>query len=230
MKKTQATRESHEQKRQRAREVMDRLLLDHPEPKIALHFETPYQLLIATILSAQCTDERVNKTTPALFALAPDAASMSKLGLAKIKQAIKSINFFNNKAENILKCSLLLVSRHGGEVPRTLDDLVALPGVGRKTANVVMNDAFGEPGIVVDTHVTRLANRLGFVSRETDAVKIEFALQKLIEVDRWSKTAHLLILHGRQTCKALKPDCERCALVDLCPSAFKKADAWKPPS
>lgn len=219
-------RESLETKRARTREILAALGLDHPNPRTALDWQTPYQLLVAVMLSAQCTDERVNKVTPELFALAPTPQAMKKLGLAKIRNAIRSINFFNNKAENILKTSKILLREHGGEVPRELDALVALPGVGRKTANVVRNDAFGEAGIVVDTHVIRVSNRLGLV-KGTDAVKIEAELEKLVERDLWRFTAHFFILHGRATCKALKPDCERCSISELCPSKGKAAGAWK---
>jgi endonuclease-3 len=211
----------------RVREVLAALRLDHPKPETALHYETPYQLLIAVMLSAQCTDERVNKVTPALFAAAPTPQAMVDLGLAKIRAAIRSINFFNNKSENVLKASKILLREHGGEVPGDLDKLVALPGVGRKTANVVLNDAFGGGGIVVDTHVTRVANRLGLV-RATDAVKIEKELEGIIPRDQWRFVAHLFILHGRATCKALKPDCGRCSIAELCPSKGLPADAWKP--
>ena len=219
-------RETNEGKRKRLLEIIARLKLDHPEPKTALNFETPFQLLIATILSAQCTDVRVNLVTPALFAAAPDAEALAQLGLAKIKALIRSINFFNNKAANLQKCAQLLVREHGGHVPRDLESLVALPGVGRKTANVVRNDAFGEAGIVVDTHVMRVANRLGYV-KGTDAIKIEAELEKWVPQPDWRFIAHLFILHGRATCKALKPDCERCCIADLCPSAGRPAHAWK---
>ncbi len=212
--------------RARAREAIERLLAEFPNARTALDYATPYQLLIATILSAQCTDERVNKTTPALFAAAPDAPSMLGLGLERVRELIRSINFFNNKARNILGASERLMELHGGEVPDELASLVALPGVGRKTANVVLNEAFGKGGIVVDTHVRRVANRLGLV-RRADPVHVEADLEGVIPREHWTRIAHLFILHGRKTCKALRPLCGECPLEDLCPSSGKKANAWK---
>jgi len=205
---------------------MAALRLDHPNPRTALNWRTPFELLVAVMLSAQCTDERVNKVTPELFAAAATPEAIVKLGLARVRHLIRSINFFNTKSANILKTCKILIQAHDSQVPRELDALVALPGVGRKTANVVRNDAFGEAGIVVDTHVIRVTNRLKLV-RGTDAAKIEAELEKLVPVEEWRFAAHLFILHGRATCKALKPDCERCGVAEICPSRGLKASAWK---
>jgi len=189
----------------------------YPDAHCALHFETPLQLLVATILSAQCTDERVNKVTPALFARWPDAAAFATADLEELERAIHSTGFFRSKAKSIREACADLVARHGGEVPRTLDELTPLRGVGRKTANVVLGNAYGiESGIVVDTHVTRLSNRLG-LTNESDAVKIEFALQPLVPRESWTRFSHWLILHGRAVCNARKPLCSRCPLSPHCP-------------
>jgi endonuclease-3 len=219
-------RESIESKQKRGKAILARLDQEFPNPETALIHRNAFELLIATILSAQCTDERVNKVTPALFASAPTPQAMVKLGVKEIESHIKSVNFFRNKAKNLYACSEKLLAKHKGEVPRTREELVELPGVGRKTANVVLGSAFDTPGMVVDTHVQRLSNRLGLV-REMDPVKIELQLEKIFPTDRWVDVAHLLILHGRKTCKAVRPLCERCILVDLCPSAFKAPDSWR---
>ena len=193
--------------------ILDRA---HPEAQTALHFQNPLQLLIATILSAQCTDERVNQVTPALFARYPDAAALAGARREDLEAMIRSTGFFRNKTRAIQACCADIVSKHGGEVPRTLEELTALHGVGRKTANVVLGNAFGIPGIVVDTHVSRLSRRLG-LTREVDPVKIEFALMPLIPRDRWTVFSHWLILHGRQVCVARKPRCSICPLAPHCP-------------
>jgi endonuclease-3 len=212
----------------RAKKIIEKLRDEFPEAKCALHHETPFQLLVATILSAQCTDVRVNLVTPALFAAAPTPEAMAELGLAKIREHVRTINFFNNKAQNIWEAAKIIVHRHGGEVPRSLEELVALPGVGRKTANVVLGNAFGQAAMVVDTHVRRLANRLD-LCRSQDVVEIEHALAALFPQADWVDVAHLLILHGRKTCKAQRPSCENCDIRTLCPSRGKDADAWKSP-
>jgi endonuclease-3 len=188
----------------------------YPEATTALDFGTPLQLLIATILSAQCTDERVNRVTPGLFARYPDAAAFAAADRAELEAMIRSTGFFRNKTRSILSCCADLVARHGGEVPRTLEELTALHGVGRKTANVVLGNAFGIPGLVVDTHVTRLSRRLGLTDR-SDAVKIEFALMEVVPRDRWTRFSHWLILHGRAVCVARKPRCSICPLAVNCP-------------
>jgi endonuclease-3 len=194
-------------------ELLDRA---YPEARCELDFGTPLQLLIATILSAQCTDQRVNMVTPVLFARFPDAPALAGAPIADLEEIVRSTGFYRNKAKSIHECCTDIVVKHGGEVPRTLDELTALHGVGRKTANVVLGNAFGIPGVVVDTHVTRLSNRLG-LTRETDAVKIEFALMPIVPRERWTVFSHWLILHGRRVCNARKPFCSTCPLGPHCP-------------
>lgn len=197
--------------------LLEQLRELYPDAKCALNHASPLQLLVATILSAQCTDERVNIVTPALFAKYPDAAAFANAKPKELEHEIHSTGFFRQKAKSIREACADLVAKHGGEVPRTLEDLVALRGVGRKTANVVLGNAYGiASGIVVDTHVTRLANRLG-LTNETDAVKIEFALQPLVPLELWTLFSHWLILHGRAVCNARKPRCSDCALAPHCP-------------
>lgn len=201
----------------RVQALLDLLREHYPDAKCALAFETPLQLLIATILSAQCTDERVNMTTPALFAKYPTAQALASAAQADVEELVRSTGFFRSKAKSIREACADIVSKHGGQVPQDLDALIALRGVGRKTANVVLGNAFGiTSGIVVDTHVTRLSNRLGF-TREQDAVKIEFALQPLIPREDWVLVSHWLILHGRAVCNARKPRCSQCPLAAHCP-------------
>lgn len=203
-----------------AKLLLERLLACYPEAHCALDFRNPYELLCATILSAQCTDKRVNLTTPALFARYPDAAALAAAKQEDVEEIIRSTGFFRSKAKSLIGMAAALVEHHGGEVPREMESLVVLPGVGRKTANVVLGNAFGKnEGIVVDTHVTRLANRLG-LTRERDAVKIERALAPLVPRDQWTIVSHLLIEHGRQVCDARKPRCQECILADLCPSSL----------
>jgi endonuclease-3 len=188
----------------------------YPEARTALLHETPLQLLIATILSAQCTDERVNLVTPGLFARYPDAASFAGAPRADLEAMIRSTGFFRNKAHAIQSCCADIVAKHGGDVPRSLEELTALHGVGRKTANVVLGNAFATPGLVVDTHVARVSKRLGF-TREIDPVKIEFALMSIVPREKWTSFSHWLILHGRRICIARKPRCSICPLAPHCP-------------
>jgi endonuclease-3 len=188
----------------------------YPETGTALDYRTPLQLAIATILSAQCTDKRVNLVTPALFARFPDARSFADAELSEIEEYIKSTGFFRNKAKAIKGFCEAVLREHGGEVPGTLDELVKLPGVGRKTANVVLGDAFGVPGITVDTHVGRLSRRLGLTAH-TDPVKVELDLMKLIPQAEWTRFSHRLIFHGRKVCHARQPVCTECTLASLCP-------------
>jgi endonuclease-3 len=189
----------------------------YPEARCALNHASPLQLLVATILSAQCTDERVNIVTPPLFAKYPDAAAFANAKPKELEDEIHSTGFFRQKARSIREACADLVAKHGGEVPRSLEELVALRGVGRKTANVVLGNAYGiASGIVVDTHVARLANRLGF-TRESDPVKIEFALQPLVPRELWTLFSHWLILHGRAVCNARKPRCSDCPVAPHCP-------------
>ena len=200
----------------RVRAVIEQLRELYPDARCALDFRSPLQLLVATILSAQCTDERVNKVTPALFAAYPDAAALAAAEPAALEKAIHSTGFFRNKAKSIREASADIVTKHDGQVPRTLEELTALRGVGRKTANVVLGNAYGIPGIVVDTHVARLSHRLG-LTNETDPVKIEFALMPLVPRELWTLFSHWLILHGRAVCNARKPLCSRCPLAPHCP-------------
>ncbi|OGR32419.1 MAG: endonuclease III [Desulfuromonadales bacterium GWD2_61_12] len=202
--------------RQRAAAILDQLTESYPEAACALHFRNPYELLVATILSAQCTDVRVNLVTPELFARYPDAAALAAGDANALESVIHSTGFYRNKSKNLIGCAQALVEQHGGEVPRSMAELVALPGVGRKTANVVLGNAYGIPGMVVDTHVGRVAGRLGW-SDASDPTKIEADLCRLIPKDRWTLTSHLLIAHGRACCKAPTPHCSRCPLDELCP-------------
>jgi endonuclease-3 len=189
----------------------------YPDAKCALLFDTPFELLVATILSAQCTDERVNKTTRTLFKKYPKPTDYAEASLSELEKDLSSINFFRNKAKSIQATARLLGERHGGEVPQNLEDLVALPGVGRKTANVVLGNAFGIPsGVVVDTHVLRLSRRLGLTKQKTPE-KIELDLIKLVPKQHWINFSHWLILHGRQVCKARKAQCSTCFLEESCP-------------
>jgi endonuclease-3 len=187
----------------------------------ALDHRSPFELLVATILSAQCTDERVNQVTPALFARYPTPAAMAKADPADLEDLIRSTGFFRNKARSLLGAAQRLTAAYGGEVPRTMDDLLTLPGVARKTANVVLGTAFGlATGVVVDTHVSRLAGRLG-LSAQKDPPKIERDLMALLPEDRWIAFSHQLIWHGRKVCQARTPRCGECTLAPLCPSALE---------
>lgn len=207
--------------RTHAHELAARLAALYPEAHCELDYASPLQLLAATILSAQCTDKRVNMVTPVLFAKWPTAAALADAPLEEIEEVIKTTGFFRNKAKSLKGMARALVERHGGEVPRTMEELVVLPGVGRKTANVVLGNAFGiNEGIVVDTHVARLSARLG-LTRETDAVRIEQALIPLFPRDQWTLLSHWLIWHGRRVCDARTPRCSACTLADRCPSASR---------
>jgi endonuclease-3 len=204
----------------RVTEILRRLHRAIPNAKIALTHRNPFELTVATILSAQCTDERVNRVTPALFARFPTPAALSQASSAEVENLVRSTGFFRNKARSIIGLAQALVRDHGGEVPRTMEELVRLPGVARKTANVVLGTAFGiASGIVVDTHVTRLVQLLG-LSHDHDPVKIEKTLLELVPEGERIAFSHLLILHGRAVCIARRPRCDACTLADLCPSAF----------
>ncbi len=195
--------------------IFRRLAESNPEPETELQYTNNYTLLVAIILSAQATDVGVNKATPALFGVADTPEKMLELGLEKLKEYVKTIGLYNSKAENIIKMSRILVEEHNSQIPQTVEELVKLPGVGRKTANVLLNCAFGMPTIAVDTHVHRVSNRLGMVDTK-NADKTEFALEEVIP-DKWKLHAHhWLILHGRYICKARKPDCSNCIISDLC--------------
>jgi endonuclease-3 len=202
--------------RSRARRLVRALAELYPDAHCALVHANPLQLLVATILSAQCTDVRVNLITPALFARYPDAAAFANANRKELQRMIKTTGFFRNKAKNIMKCCKQIVEKHNGEVPRTMEELVPLAGIGRKTANVILGNAFDTPGIPVDTHVGRLSRRLGLTTH-TDPVKVERDLMALIPKKDWTMFGHRLIFHGRQVCHARKPRCEDCALAKLCP-------------
>jgi len=207
----------------RARVVADRLALEYPGSAAelcALHHRNPYELLTATILSAQTTDERVNMVTPQLFARYPAPADLAAADPAEVEELIRTTGFFRNKTKSIMGMAVALVERFGGEVPHRMADLVTIPGVGRKTANVVRSVAMGEPGLPVDTHVQRLSARLG-LTKQTDPVKIELELNPMVRADERGALSLRLILHGRAVCKARKPRCDVCVLADICPSAFK---------
>jgi endonuclease-3 len=202
-----------------ALEVYSRLKREYPDARTELDYETPLQLLIATILSAQCTDRRVNMVTPLVFRTFPTAASLADAQPEQMEEMIKSTGFFRNKTKSLIGLGKALVERHHGEVPDSMDALVKLPGVGRKTANVILGNAFSKnEGVVVDTHVTRLSHRLG-LSKQTDPVKIEQDLMPLFPREDWTLLSHLLIFHGRRVCEARAPKCEVCVLNDICPSS-----------
>jgi endonuclease-3 len=201
----------------RARKGFRELADLYPYAHCELDFSTPLQLLVATVLSAQTTDVRVNRVTPALFQRYPDAAAFAAADRAELEELIRSTGFFRQKANALITLCAELVERFGGEVPARLDDLVTLPGVGRKTANVVLGNAFGVPGITVDTHFGRVARRLGWTT-ETDPVKVELAGGALFPRRDWTLLSHLLIFHGRRTCHAKKPACGACPLDRICPA------------
>ena len=202
-----------------ALEILARLKREYPDAHCELDYETPLQLLVATILSAQCTDKRVNMVTPELFRTYPDAESMSAAKTEELEELIRSTGFFRNKTKSLLGMSAAVAERHDGQVPSTMEELVKLPGVGRKTANVVLGNAFGiNVGVVVDTHVGRLSVRLG-LTNETDPVKVEQALMLLFPQEDWTLLSHLLIFHGRRICVARAPKCASCVLNDVCPSS-----------
>src|SRR5690606_16142529 len=212
-------RESKRAKRERAALIVAKLKEMYPDSRCSLDHANPFQLLVATVLSAQCTDARVNAVTPGLFARFPDAASLAAAPYEEVETAINSVNFFRTKARALQGIAAALEERFGGEVPRPLEDLTSLPGVGRKTANVVRGVAFGEAdGVVVDTHVKRIANRLG-LTRASDPVEIERDLIALLPPEERVAFTHRMIDHGRSICIARKPRCSQCALADLCPSA-----------
>jgi endonuclease III len=197
--------------------ILKELKSHYPDAHCALEFKSPFELLIATILSAQCTDVRVNMVTPVLFKKYKNPKLMSEAKIENIEEIIRSTGFFKNKAKSIKGCSEVLTKKYNGNVPKTLEELIELPGVGRKTANVVLGNAFGiSSGVVVDTHVTRLSNRFAWVTGQ-DAVKIETRLNKLFHQKEWIMLSHYLISHGREICKARNPDCAACFLSKGCP-------------
>lgn len=213
-------KETFEQKKKRVEKITAGLRQAYPNAKCALNFSSPFELLVAAILSAQCTDKRVNRVTPALFKKYREAADYAGADPKQFEDAIHSTGFYKNKTRGILGAAREIVKRFGGKVPDRLEDLVTLPGIGRKTANVILGNAYGIPGLTVDTHMIRLNRRLG-LTRNTDPVKIEFDLMKFVPEKEWTEYSHLIIHHGRARCPARKPDCPHCEIRDLCPSAGK---------
>ena len=214
------SRESLNNQKKRISKIIKLLKTEYPDSRCSLIYETPFQLLVATILSAQCTDERVNKVTKKLFLKYPDPKSFSELTKEEIGELIFSTGFYNNKSKSIKNMSNIVYSKFNGEIPSDIDELTKLPGVGRKTANVVLGNVFNKPALVVDTHVTRISNLLKFV-KSRNAVLIEKQLMKIIDNKDWSIFAHLLIDHGRKVCIANRPKCEQCILSQYCPSSNK---------
>jgi len=209
--------------RRRALEVFERLHQAYPDANCELrHWSTPFELAVAAILSAQCTDERVNQIAPGLFRKYPTPADWARAPREEIENDIRSTGFFRNKARSIQELAQIVVERFGGELPSDFDTLVTLPGIGRKTANLLVATAFGGQGIIVDTHCARVSRRLG-LTKEEDPEKIEMVLRELIPPDRWSIFSHTMVIHGRRCCKARRPECERCPVADLCPSSTVRA-------
>lgn len=204
----------------RVGKIFSRLGASYPDAHCELEHTGPFQLLAATILSAQCTDRNVNRATPALFKAWPTAAALAKARTAAVETRIKGLGLYRVKARSLVGMAQALMRDHGGEVPRTMEELVRLPGVGRKTANVVLSNAFGLPGLAVDTHVLRLGKRLGLFKTD-DPVRAEAALSAQLPPKQWGQASHLLIWHGRRLCKARHPQCPECPVKDLCPSAGK---------
>jgi endonuclease-3 len=208
--------ESLESKKSRIKIIIKRLRKIFPNVKCALNYETPFQLLVATILSAQCTDERVNKVTEVMFKKLKAPSDYVKVSQAKLEEYVHSAGFYRNKAKNIKAMAHMVLEKYNGELPRTMEELVQLPGAGRKTANVVLGNAFGIPGMPVDTHMLRVNKRLGLCA-EKDPVKMEFALMELVPKKDWTDYSHLIIHLGRAECDSRKPLCAQCVLKDLCP-------------
>jgi len=212
-------KETAEARRNRCRKIVSALRKEYPEAAVALEFATPLQLLISVILSAQCTDVRVNKVTPGLFKRYKSAKDFAEANPAELEEAIHSTGFFRNKAKNIIGCCRALVENHGGKVPSSMEELIQLPGVGRKTANCILGGAFGvTSGIVVDTHVSRLAALLQ-LTKNSDPVKIETDLCEIVDQKEWIYIGNALILHGRNICIARRPNCPECVLSKYCPSS-----------
>ncbi len=211
-------------KKQRALEILVRLKTLYPDAPCTLNYETPVQLLVATILSAQCTDERVNLVTPELFRRFPDAAALAKADVEELEVLVRSTGFFRNKAKNIQAACALLVQEFNGQVPKSMEQLLKLPGVARKTANVVLAHAYNiNAGVTVDTHVKRLSDRLG-LTEYTDPIRVERDLMRLLPQPDWENWSIRLVYHGRAVCKARSPQCDVCILADLCPSAVLPVD------
>lgn len=211
-------KETVESKKKRVKAIIRKLRKVYPDAKCALHFHTPFELLVATILSAQCTDKRVNMVLPGLFKKYGSIKAFAEADLGELEGLIRSTGFYKNKARNIRLAARMIKDRFKGQVPKRMEDLVQVPGAGRKTANVVLGNAFGIPGITVDTHMIRINNLLGLVETR-DPVKIEFHLMELIPKKDWVQYTHLIILHGRARCVARRPDCPNCEIRSLCPSS-----------
>ena len=214
-------RETLQQRRARAKTILRRLRKTYPDARCELDWTSPLELAVATILSAQCTDKRVNLVTPALFKKYRAARDWAAAPQEVLEQEIRSTGFFRNKARNIRGLMARLDADFGGKLPDDFDTLVSLPGIGRKTANLLVATVYGQPGLVVDTHFIRLSNRLGFVKNEDDPVKIERALQRIVPEADWIGWSHAMVFHGRRCCFARKPECARCPVADLCPAAGK---------
>ncbi|MFZ5354736.1 MAG: endonuclease III [Bacillota bacterium] len=200
---------------ERVRKLCDILINEYPEAQCSLHYENPLQLLIATILAAQCTDERVNIVTKDLFKKYKDVYDFANANQEELEQDIKSTGFFRNKAKNIIACCKRLIDAYGGKVPDSMEDLLTLPGVGRKTANVILGSIYNVPGVIVDTHCKRLSNRLGLTKNE-DPEKIEYDLMKVVPKELWTLFSHWMVFHGRAVCDARKPRCEACRIAQYC--------------
>lgn len=212
------SKETLQQKNARVKKIDRRLSKEYPKAHCTLNFKNPLELLVATIMAAQCTDKRVNIVTRDLFKKYRKAGDYAQADPKIFQRQIASVGFFRNKTKSVLGSGQMLLDDYAGKVPQTMEQLLRLPGVGRKTANVILGNSFGIPGIVVDTHVKRLSGRLGFTAK-TDPDKIERDLMKIVPEDRWTMFSHLLVFHGRNVCLARKPDCPQCSINDLCPSA-----------
>ena len=197
-------------------EIITRLEKEYPNAKCSLDYVKDYELLFATRLAAQCTDERVNKTTPILYKKYPTLEAIAKADLNELEEIIHPCGFYHTKARDIIDCANILIEQHSGRVPDTMEELTALPGVGRKTANLILGDVFNKPAVVVDTHCIRLSNRIGLVDNLKDPTKIEMALKKILPTDKSSDFCHRLVLHGREVCMARKPMCEKCCIRHVC--------------
>ncbi|NLT63211.1 MAG: endonuclease III [Clostridiales bacterium] len=204
-------------------EIISRLEAEYPKAQCSLDYGKDYELLFATRLAAQCTDERVNKITPILFERYPTLESIAEADIIELEEIIRPCGFFHTKARDIIQCANVLIERHGGKVPDTMEELTDLPGVGRKTANLILGDVFGKPAIVVDTHCIRLSNRMGLVDNMKDPYKIEMALSKILPPEKSSDFCHRLVLHGRAVCAARKLMCEKCCVRHVC-KEFEGAD------
>lgn len=201
---------------EKVRKVLDILQEEYPDARVTLNFKNPLQLLVATILAAQCTDERVNLVTRDLFRKYRQAADFAEADLKTLEEEVRPTGFYHNKAKSIMVCCQMIVKKFGDQVPRTIEDLTSLPGVGRKTANIILGNAYGQRAIAVDTHVKRVTHRLGW-AKSDDPDKIEFELMEVIPKDRWTQSCHQLVFHGRKVCIAKKPQCPTCPVSKFCP-------------